>query len=512
MGPLRIAEPTVFDKSRPGRRAAVFPRPDVPDVDPRAVLPGVELASAPPALPEIGELDLVRHFTRLSHRNHGIDVGFYPLGSCSMKYNPRQAEAAAGLPGFRNLHPWAPDTAAQGTLELLWALEQWLLELTGLSAATLQPAAGAHGELTGLMLMRAYHEDRGDARRSIVVPDSAHGTNPASAAMCGYEVVTVPSGADGLVDVDALEGLVDEHTAGLMLTNPNTVGLFEVEIERIAAVLHRVGALLYYDGANFNAICGRVRPGDMGFDVVHLNVHKTFATPHGGGGPGAGPVVVSGRLAPYLPAPAVVRSDDGAGGHRYGWDADRPKSIGRLHGFHGNTGILLRAYSYLLAHGGDGLANMSAKAVLGARYVAAQVTDVLPLGYAEHPPMHEFVSTGKGLRAHGVRVTDLCKRLIDLGYHPPTNYFPLIVEEALMVEPTESESRETLDGFAQALRRIVAEAADDPELLHDAPVTTPVGRLDEGKAGRELVLRWRPPGGGAAAGGGAAGGAVATPA
>nr|MBA2575536.1 aminomethyl-transferring glycine dehydrogenase subunit GcvPB [Euzebyaceae bacterium] len=408
------------------------------------------------------------------HRNHGIDVGFYPLGSCSMKYNPRQAEAAAALPGFRSLHPWAPDAAAQGTLELLWELERWL------------------GELTGLMLMRAYHSDRGDARRSIVVPDSAHGTNPASAALCGYDVVTVPSGADGLVDVDALENLVDDQTAGLMLTNPNTVGLFEVQIARIAAVLHRVGALLYYDGGNFNAICGRVWPGDMRFDVVHLNVHKTFATPHGGGGPGAGPVVVSGRLAPYLPAPVVVRSD-GAAGPAYRWDGDRPKSIGRVHGFHGNTGILLRAYSYLLAHGGDGLANMSAKAVLAARYVAGQVSDVLPLGYAEHPPMHEFVSTGKGLRAHGVRVTDLCKRLIDLGYHPPTNYFPLIVEEALMVEPTESESRETLDGFAQALRRIVAEAADDPQLLHDAPVTTPVGRLDEGKAGRELVLRWRPP-------------------
>src|SRR5680860_476308 len=442
-----------------------------------------------PALPEVGELDLVRHFTRLSHRNHGIDVGFYPLGSCSMKYNPRVGEAAAALPGFRGLHPWAPDAAAQGTMELLADLEHWLCELTGLHAATFQPAAGAHGELTGLMLIRAYHEDHGDARRTIVVPDSAHGTNPASAAMCGYEVVTAPSGDDGLIDVAALEALIDDRTAGLMLTNPNTLGLFEVDIERIAAALHRVGALLYYDGANFNAIAGRIRPGDMGFDVVHLNVHKTFATPHGGGGPGAGPVLVSERLAPYLPAPVIARLGDGS----LHWDADRPKSIGRLHGFHGNVGVLVRAYAFLLAHGADGLPQMSGKAVLNAGYVAAQVTDVLPLGFPQHPPMHEFVSTGASLRRHGLRVTDLCKRLIDLGFHPPTNYFPLIVDEALMVEPTESESRETLDDFSAALRQVVAEAAEAPELLRAAPQSTPVTRLDEGRAGRELVLRWFPP-------------------
>ncbi|MGH8906125.1 MAG: aminomethyl-transferring glycine dehydrogenase subunit GcvPB [Egibacteraceae bacterium] len=479
-------EPTVFDKSRPGRRAFSMPALDVPDVDPAEALPGVELAAAPPGLPQLSELDLVRHFTRLSHRNHGIDVGFYPLGSCSMKYNPRMAEAIAALPGFRALHPWAPDEAAQGTLGALWELERWLVELTGLHAASFQPSAGAQGELCGLMLIRAHHTDHGDPRRTIVIPDSAHGTNPASAAMCGYDVVTVPSGPDGLVDVNALAGLVDERTAGLMLTNPNTLGVFEVEIERIAAILRGKGALLYYDGANFNAICGRVRPGDMGFDVVHLNVHKTFATPHGGGGPGAGPVVVSERLAPYLPAPLVVRDADGT----FRWEAGRPKSIGRLHGFHGNVGILLRAYAYLLAHGGDGLAAMSGKAVLNARYLAAQMA--LPLGYPRHPPMHEFVATGKGLRPHGVRVADLCKRLIDLGWHPPTNYFPLIVDEALMIEPTETESAETLDGFASALRQAVAEAASQPELLHQAPVTTPVRRLDEAKAARELVLRWTP--------------------
>ncbi len=485
LGDPQATEPTIFALSRPGRRAATIPALDVPAVDPVEALDGVELADQPPGLPEVGELDLVRHFTRLSHRNHGIDVGFYPLGSCSMKYNPRLAELAAGEPGFRQLHPWAPDEAAQGTLELLWDLERWLAELTGMRRATFQPAAGAHGELCGLMLIRAYHEDRGDARKTIVIPDSAHGTNPASAAMCGYDVVTVPSGEDGLVDVDALEGLVDNQTAGLMLTNPNTVGLFEVEIERIAAVLHRVGALLYYDGANFNAIAGRTRPGDMGFDVVHLNVHKTFATPHGGGGPGAGPVLVAERLEPYLPAPVVARDSEG----RFFWDHDRPQSIGRLHAFHGNVGVLVRAYTFLLAHGGDGLPAMSGKAVLNANYVAEQVRDVLPPGYPQHPPMHEFVATGKALRQHDLKVLDLCKRLIDLGYHPPTNYFPLIVEEALMVEPTETESSETLDGFADALRQIMAEAEEDPQLLRSAPQTTPVTRLDEGRAGRELVLR-----------------------
>jgi glycine dehydrogenase subunit 2 len=488
LGSRNATEPTIFEKSRPGRRASTLPALDVPDVDPAQVLAGVELQERPPALPELAELDLVRHFTRLSQRNHGIDVGFYPLGSCTMKYNPRQAEVAAALPGFRNLHPWAPDDAAQGLLRLLWELERWLAELTGMRAATFQPAAGAHGELCGLLLFRAYHEDRGDARRNVIIPDSAHGTNPASAAMCGYDVVTVPSGRDGLVDVDALEALVDEQTAGLMLTNPNTVGLFEVEIERISRALREAGALLYYDGANFNAIAGRVRPGDMGFDVVHLNVHKTFATPHGGGGPGAGPVLVSERLAPYLPAPVVRRQDDGT----FAWDHDRPRSIGRLHGFHGNVGVLVRAYSYLITHGLEGLRDVSALSVLNANYVAAAVGDVLPLGFPQHPPMHEFVSTGSGLKRHGVRVLDLCKRLIDHGFHPPTNYFPLIVDEALMVEPTETENRETLDAFAAALRAIVGEAASDPQLLHDAPVTTPVRRLDEGRAGRELVLRWEP--------------------
>jgi glycine dehydrogenase subunit 2 len=488
VGDPHAPEPTLYEKSRSGRRASVLPRLDVPAVEPAHVLDGVELAEDPPQLPEMGELDLVRHFTRLSHRNHGIDVGFYPLGSCTMKYNPRMAEAVAGLAGFRDLHPWAPEQAAQGTLAALAELEDWLTELAGLARVTFQPAAGAHGELCGLMLFRAYHEDRGSARTHVIIPDSAHGTNPASAAMCGYDVVTVPSGPDGLVDVDALERVVDEDTAGIMLTNPNTLGLFEVEIERMARLMADVGGLMYYDGANLNAICGHVRPGEMGFDVVHLNVHKTFGTPHGGGGPGAGPLVVSERLEPYLPRPVLARDTDG----RVRWDHDRPKSIGRIHGFHGNTLVLLRALSYLLAHGGEGLANMAERSVLNANYVAAGVVDVLPLGYPTHQPMHEFVATAKGLKQHGVRAYDVAKRLIDYGFHPPTNYFPLIVEEALMIEPTETESRETLDAFVAALRAICAEAADDPDVLHAAPTVTPVGRLDEARAGRELVLRWEP--------------------
>jgi glycine dehydrogenase subunit 2 len=489
MGPSTATEPTLFEKSRPGRRASELPSIDVDDVDLADALDGVELAEEPPALPELAELDVVRHFTRMAQRNHGIDVGFYPLGSCSMKYNPRVAERVAALPGFRTAHPWAPASAVQGTLGALWELERWLAELTGLHAATLQPAAGAQGELVGLLLIRAYHEHRGDdARQVVIVPDSAHGTNPASATIAGYDAVTVPSGDDGLVDVDALEDLVDERTAGLMLTNPNTLGLFELEIERIARAVHGAGGLLYYDGANFNAIAGRVRPGDMGFDVVHLNVHKTFATPHGGGGPGAGPVVVSEALAPFLPTPVIVADEGPQNSYRF--EHDRPLSIGRMHGFHGNTGVLLRALSYLQRHGGDGLASMSAKAVLNANYLAARASEALPLAFPQHPPMHEFVLRGTAVRQHGVKVLDVCKRLIDLGYHPPTNYFPLIVDEALMIEPTETETPETLDDFAAALVQAVGEAASDPDVLHEAPRTTPVRRLDEARAARQLVLRW----------------------
>jgi glycine dehydrogenase subunit 2 len=374
----------------------------------------------------------------------------------------------------------------QGALELLWRLERALCALTGMARATFQPPAGASGELTGLLIMRAYHgANGGDPRRRVVIPDSAHGTNPASVTMAGYDVVQVPSDARGLVDLSALEKLVDEDVAGLMLTNPNTLGLFEEEIRGIAGAVHEVGGLLYYDGANLNAIMGRVRPGDMGFDVVHMNTHKTFATPHGGGGPGAGPVAVSERLVPFLPSPVVERDEDGT----FRLDGDRPRSIGRVHGFHGNFGVLVRAYAYVFLHGADGLKAVSERAVLNANYLACLVREVFPLAYPGRP-MHEFVATARHLRRHGVRATDVAKRIIDLGFHPSTVYFPLVVEEAMMVEPTETESKETLDAFAEALRRVAKEAGDEPELLRRAPETTPVGRLDEARAARRLKLRW----------------------
>jgi glycine dehydrogenase subunit 2 len=439
-----------------------------------------------PALPEVAERDLVRHYTRLSQINYGIDTGFYPLGSCSMKYNPKMAETAAALPGFQRLHPLQPDESAQGMLELLWRLERALCEITGMARVTLQPPAGAQGELTGLLVMRAHHSGRGDPRSKVLIPDSAHGTNPASVTLAGYRAVPVRSDDRGLVDLEALDRLAGDDVAGLMLTNPNTLGLFEQDIEAIAERIHRAGALLYYDGANLNAIMGRVRPGDMGFDIVHMNTHKTFATPHGGGGPGAGPVGVAAHLEPYLPAP-VVAVDEESG--RYRWDHDRPKSIGRVHGFHGNVGVLVRAFAYVFGHGRTGLREVGERAVLNANYLASRVTETYPLAY-QGRPMHEFVSTARPFRRHGVRAMDIAKRLIDLGFHPSTVYFPLVVEEAMMVEPTETESKDTLDAFAEAMLQVAREAESDPHLLHEAPVTTPVRRLDEARAARELRLRW----------------------
>jgi glycine dehydrogenase subunit 2 len=392
----------------------------------------------------------------------------------------------AALPGFQRLHPHQPEETVQGALELLWRLERALCEITGMARATLQPPAGASGELTGLLIMRAFHSSNGDARSKIVIPDSSHGTNPASVTLSGYSAVQVPSDSRGLVDVGQLEKLVDQDVAGLMLTNPNTLGLFEEEIEAIAGVMHRVGALLYYDGANLNAIIGRARPGDMGFDIVHMNTHKTFATPHGGGGPGAGPVAVNARLERFLPTP-VVGFNEEAG--RYYWDHDRPHAIGRVHGFHGNFGVLVRAFAYVFGHGRDGLREVGERAVLNANYLASRVKQAYPLAF-QGRPMHEFVSTAKRYRAGGVRAMDIAKRLIDLGFHPSTVYFPLIVEEAMMVEPTETESKDTLDAFADALLQVAREAVEDPHLLHEAPVTTPVRRLDEAKAARELKLTW----------------------
>jgi glycine dehydrogenase subunit 2 len=487
--PVRVQGPpdrhgTVHDLSRPGRRAFSLPELDVPDAD--DIPPDQRRADAP-GLPELAERDLVTHYTRLSQLNYGVDTGVYPLGSCSMKYNPKIAENVAGLAGFQRLHPRQPDATTQGALELLWRLERALCEITGMARATLQPPAGACGELTGLLTMRAFHAKNAQPRTKVAIPDSSHGTNPASVHLAGFEVVHVPSDVRGLVDVSALEKLVDEDVAGLMLTNPNTLGLFEEEIERVTAVIHDVGGLVYYDGANLNAILGRCRPGDMGFDIVHINTHKTFATPHGGGGPGAGPVGVTERLVPFLPVPRVERDDDGT----FHLSSDAPDSIGRMHGFLGNFGVLVRAYAYVFLHGREGLKEVAERAVLNANYLAHRIEDLFPLAYPEGRPMHEFVSTARPLKEEtGIRAMDIAKRVIDLGYHPSTVYFPLVVEEALMVEPTETETMESLDAFAEAMRTAHAEAHDQPEILHEAPVTTPVRRLDEARAARRLKLRW----------------------
>ena len=488
-------ERLIFERSSPGRRASSLPDGGaLPAVDLDRVLPAAARRRHPVRLPEVSERDLVRHYTRLAHRNYAVDLGFYPLGSCTMKYNPKVAEVGAAMPGFARIHPAQPAEQVQGALELLARLEHALCELTGLAAVTFQPAAGAHGELTGLLIIRAYHEAHGDPRRRVVIPDAAHGTNPASVRLAGFEVTTVASSPEGLVDLDSLAAVLDQDVAAFMITNPNTLGLFERNIARVAELVHGVGGQLYYDGANFNAILGKARPGDMGFDVVHLNLHKTFATPHGGGGPGAGPLVVAEHLVDFLPGPLLVRDGDGAAGEpRWRWDGDRPRSIGRVHGWNGNFGILVRAFAYLLANGGDGLRGVAERAVLNANYLLERLSAAYGLGYPSRPVMHEFVLTARAQKANGARALDVAKALIDRGYHPPTVYFPLIVEEALMVEPTETESLETLDAFAEAMLEIAAQAEVDPHPLHQAPVSAPVGRLDEARAARTLVARWHPP-------------------
>jgi glycine dehydrogenase subunit 2 len=472
----------IYEKSRPGRRAGRLPEhglavPDVPQ----------ELRRAePPRLPEVAEPDLVRHFTELSTRNFGIDTGFYPLGSCTMKHNPRVNERIAALPGFRDLHPHQEEEGAQGALRLCWELQEVLAEITGLDAVSLQPAAGSQGELTGLMLMRAYFGERGEdeQRRKIVIPDTAHGTNPASVTMAGYELTPVKTDPRGNIDIDDLEGKVDGHTAGLMLTNPSTLGLFDENIEEIARTFHRSGALMYYDGANLNAVCGISRPGDMGFDIVHINLHKTFSQPHGGGGPGGGPIAVAKRLEPFLPVPAVVRRDD-----RYGFDYDRPKTIGKVRGFAGPFGVFVRSYAFILAYGPQ-LREMSEAAVLNANYLLARIRGAYELP-VDRLCMHEFVLSARLLkREHGVTALDVAKRLMDYGFHPPTVYFPLVVPEALMIEPTETETKETLDAFADAMVAIAEEAAEKPDVLKSAPHGRPVGRLDEVKAARRVVVRY----------------------
>jgi glycine dehydrogenase subunit 2 len=479
--------PVIFEQSRPGRRASSLPALDVPAA-PADAIPARARRASQPGLPEVGERDLVKHYTRLSQRNYGIDLGFYPLGSCSMKYNPKLAEDAAAMPGFRRLHPLQPEAQIQGALALLVDLERALCAITGMSAVTFQPAAGAHGELVGLLLMRAWHESRNDQRRRVIIPDSAHGTNPASVRLGGYEVTEVPSNADGLVDIAALEPLIGPDVAGLMITNPNTLGLFERNIERVAELIHSVGGLLYYDGANLNAIVGRCRPGDMGFDIVHMNLHKTFATPHGGGGPGAGPVAVADRLVPFLPSPRPVLDPSGS----YRWDHGDDSSIGRVHGFGGNFGILVRAYTYIRYLGADGLRHVAERAVLNANYLAARLAPTYDLAFPDGQPMHEFVLSAKKQKARGARAMDIAKRLIDHGVHPPTVYFPLVVEEAMMVEPTETEAVETLDAFVDAMMAVDGEIETDPHALHTAPHTAPISRPDEARAARDLRARWHP--------------------
>ncbi|MFL0201755.1 aminomethyl-transferring glycine dehydrogenase subunit GcvPB [Exiguobacterium acetylicum] len=477
----------IFEISKPGRIAYSLPLPTVDEVAVEELLPTSMLRKEDVALPEVSELDLVRHYTALSNRNHGVDSGFYPLGSCTMKYNPKINEDMARLPGFAHIHPLQPVESVQGALGLMYDLQEKLAVITGMDEVTLQPAAGAHGEWTGLMLIKAYHHARGDFKRTkVLVPDSAHGTNPASASVAGFDTVTVLSDERGLVDLADLKKKVGDDTAALMLTNPNTLGLFESDIVEIAKAVHEAGGKLYYDGANSNAIMGIARPGDMGFDVVHLNLHKTFTGPHGGGGPGSGPVGVKQDLIPYLPKPIVRKEEE-----RYVLDYDRPEAIGRVKPFYGNFGINVRAYSYIRTMGGAGLARVSKEAVLNANYMLARLKGSYDAPYDVYCK-HEFVLSGKRQKALGVRTLDIAKRLLDFGYHPPTIYFPLNVEECIMIEPTETESKETLDAFCDAMLQIAKEVEETPDVVLNAPHTTVVKRMDETLAARKPVLRYEP--------------------
>jgi glycine dehydrogenase subunit 2 len=536
-------EGLVFEKSSPGKRAYKLPPLDVPAID-SAELLGAARRDKGAELPELSEIEIIRHFTRLSTWNYAIDLGMYPLGSCTMKYNPRVNEFVARIEGLAEAHPYRPDALAQGILEVIELLQECLIEITGMDAITLQPAAGAHGEFTGILLVRAWHESQGNARKKILIPDSAHGTNPATAAICGYAVENLKSNAEGGIDLEALERQVDEETAALMLTNPSTIGVFESQIHKIADILHAKGALLYMDGANMNALVGKVRPGDFGVDVMHLNLHKTFSTPHGGGGPGSGPVACKGFLEPFLPTPVLVRKagSEGKGSEGAGtagppteswesadadpappgaaplfrapvspipsletdespnptvtpgelhWNYDRPQSVGRVRAFYGNTGMFIRALAYILANGPDGLRQTTEDAVLNANYIRAKLEDVYELPY-KTASMHEVVFSDKRQAAKGVKTGDLAKRLIDYGFHPYTVSFPLIVPGALMIEPTESESLEELDLFVAAMRSIAREVEETPELVKTAPHSTRVSRMDEVQAARKPILRWKP--------------------
>jgi glycine dehydrogenase subunit 2 len=482
-------EPLIFELAKPGRRGVRLPAPDVP----AAPLPD-NLARAALPWPEVSEIDVIRHYTRLSQKNHAIDVGFYPLGSCTMKYNPKINEAVARLPGFAGIHPWQDESTVQGALEVMHDLQEMLGEISGFGAVGLQPAAGAHGELTGVLVIRAVHEARGEAsqRRKILVPDSAHGTNPATAIMAGFEVVTLPSDERGNCSLEAVRAAVGPDVAGLMITNPNTLGLWDEHIEEIVALVHGCGGLVYNDGANFNAILGIVRPGDLGIDVMHFNLHKTFSTPHGGGGPGSGPVGVRAELADYLPGPRVRRIDAEEGGAARYELFEPPASIGRVHGFHGNFGMMVRAWCYIRMHGAEGLRQVSEDAVLAANYLRARLQDRYRIAY-DRTCMHECVFSASRQKALGVKALDVAKRLLDFGIHPPTVYFPLVVPEALMMEPTETESIESLDYFIDAMRQIADEAETNPEIVTSAPHQTEYKRLDEVGANRNLNLVWRAP-------------------
>ena len=478
-------EPLIFERSSAGKVGHQLPALDVPPVDPREALGNANVREAIDGFPEVSEVEVIRHFTRLSTWNYAIDLGLYPLGSCTMKYNPRLNEAVARIEGIIDAHPYQPESLAQGMLHIQTTLERYLAEITGMDAVTLQPAAGAHGELTGLLLIRAYLESMGDPRRVVLIPDSAHGTNPATAAIAGYEVVEIASNERGMIDIAALESAVDGSVAALMVTNPNTVGIFEQDIEQVAAILHSRGAQLYMDGANMNALVGIACPGGFGVDVMHLNLHKTFSTPHGGGGPGAGPVAVKSHLEPFLPIPRINETSDGM---RYDWN--RPRSIGRVRAFYGNFGVLVRALAYILAHGGNGLRNATVDAVLNANYIRKGLEGHYDLPF-DASSMHECVFSDAKQAKHGVKTGDIAKRLIDYGFHPYTVSFPLIVRGALMIEPTETESKYELDEFVTAMQAIAEEVETDPELVLASPLTTRTSRVDETQAARRPVVIWQ---------------------
>ncbi|MDU1320661.1 MAG: aminomethyl-transferring glycine dehydrogenase subunit GcvPB [Clostridium botulinum] len=483
---MKDYDKVIFELSSEGRKGYRLPDLDVPEVELSKLLPKNLLREDEIELPEVSEVDVVRHYTALSNKNYTVDNGFYPLGSCTMKYNPKINEDIATLSGFSKIHPLQDENISQGALELMYDLEGKLCEITGLDDFTLQPAAGAHGEYTGLLVIKAYHEKRGDTKRTkIIVPDSAHGTNPASASVAGFDIVEIKSGEDGRVSIEELKKVLNDEIAGLMLTNPSTLGLFEKDIKLISELVHEAGGLLYYDGANLNAIMGIARPGDMGFDVCHLNMHKTFSTPHGGGGPGSGPVGVKKHLAKFLPVPTVEKEND-----KFILDYNRPDSLGKIRSLYGNFGVMVKAYTYILTMGKEGLKAASENAVLNANYIKESLREYYNIG-KDDICKHEVILSTLKENPHHIATLDIAKRLIDYGVHPPTVYFPLIIEEALMIEPTESESKETVDEFIDAMKKIAVEAKENPELLHEAPVKAPVRRLDQVKAARKPILRWQ---------------------